>query len=147
MKPLIEWNEQLSTGWKFMDDDHARLVEMINTLHVAAAEGKGQNVVPGLVDDLVEYCRLHFAREETAMNKNRYPLFRDHKAQHEWMLSRVLEFEKGVIAGEPATADELIGFLADWLAQHIRRHDRDLARYLAKRTSVGVMKAGTMPGG
>jgi len=137
MKPLIKWDETLVTGWSFMDDDHVRLIEMVNAVHAASRSGKGDEMIPRLIDELTDYCRTHFGKEETAMRQSRYPLAADHKMQHDLMMVRVAELEKGVAEGNAISASDLVSFLTDWQSDHIRRHDRDLARYLAKRASVG----------
>ena len=81
--------------------------------------------------------RIHFAKEETAMRQSRYPLLADHRMQHDLMRAKMDELVRDIEAGGQITAGEVIGFMMNWMAQHVRRHDRDLARHLAKRISVG----------
>ncbi len=41
--PLIEWSDKLSTGTRMFDEQHKKLVAMINELHNAMKYGRGKN--------------------------------------------------------------------------------------------------------
>jgi len=137
MTKLVDWGEDLETGWSFMDEGHRRFVELLNRLHRASRDGTGNDAVSSTVSELATVMNAHLDKEETAMLQSRYPLFSDHKMQHDYMRLKLKELERDIGAGTQITAAELIDHLMNWLAQHTRRHDRDLARHLAKRVSVG----------
>lgn len=41
----ITWNNELSVGNAFIDKDHHKLIDFINELHDAMAQGKGKDVL------------------------------------------------------------------------------------------------------
>jgi hemerythrin len=43
--PLFAWDESLSVGYEPIDEQHKRLIALINKLHDAMIEGKGQEVL------------------------------------------------------------------------------------------------------
>jgi hemerythrin-like metal-binding protein len=131
MPDTIEWGEELKTGWPFMDDDHQRFIDLLQTLRQATDDGDGQAAAARALAELTPLMDAHFAREETAMAQSRYPLSLDHQTQHRLMSARIRD-----MAGRVG-AEELVRLMSDWLVQHVRRHDRDLARHLARRASVG----------
>ena len=125
------------TGWSFMDEDHRYFVEIINDLHRAARVGAGAAALPPALADLISLFTAHFDKEETAMRQSRYALLSDHKMQHDLMRVKLRVFVHALDAGQHVTVTDVIEFLRGWLVEHIRRHDRDLARHLAKRAAVG----------
>lgn len=137
MVALVKWGDDFKTGWAFMDDDHHRIVDLVNDLQSAARGGAGHDAVPRVVGELISVMRGHFDKEETAMRKSHYPLFSDHKMQHDLMRMKLDELVRNLAASINITAGDLIEFMTNWLTQHTLRHDRDLARHLSKKIGVG----------
>ena len=50
---LLLWQDNLNTGIQVIDDQHRRIVGMINQLH-AAQTGGSQLVVAEVIDELVD---------------------------------------------------------------------------------------------
>ena len=40
---LIEWSDQLSVGYEEVDDDHKKLVDIVNDLDLAVSQGSPRN--------------------------------------------------------------------------------------------------------
>jgi hypothetical protein len=55
--PLMEWNASLSTGITVFDNDHKKLVALINELYDAVSAGKGQDAMGKILDALIDYTR------------------------------------------------------------------------------------------
>ena len=60
---LLIWQDDLNTGIEVIDDQHRRIVSMINQLHQAQT-GASALVVADVMDELVDYTLSHFAFEE-----------------------------------------------------------------------------------
>lgn len=52
---------------------HKKLVSMVNEMYQAMSQGKGNDVVGKVLNDLIAYTRTHFAAEEKLMQTNGYP--------------------------------------------------------------------------
>ena len=122
---LLLWDDNLNTGIQVLDDQHRRIVEMINQLH-AAQTGGSQLVVAEVIDELVDYTLSHFAFEEELMEEAGYPFCAAHKRVHEVFTKRVSEYRMRFQAGDDVV-DELKSMLSRWLFDHIRGDDQAYA--------------------
>ena len=65
---LIEWNDEYSVKVKEIDQQHMKLVNLINELHLAMKEARGREVVGKILTDLISYTKFHFSTEERSTN-------------------------------------------------------------------------------
>ena len=119
---LLVWQDDLNIGIDVIDQQHRRIVEMLNHLHVAQA-GLQTAVVAEVIDEVVDYTMSHFAFEEELMEEAGYPFCAAHKRVHEIFIKRVAEYRLRFQAGEDVV-DELKSMLSRWLFNHIRNDDR-----------------------
>ncbi|MCY1304979.1 Bacteriohemerythrin [compost metagenome] len=117
----LVWQEDLNTGIQVIDNQHKRIVEMINHLHHAKATHDRQELGE-VIEELVDYTLSHFAFEETLMEDAGYQFSRAHKKVHELFVKRVAQYRQRFAAGEDV-AEELEGMLGRWLFNHIRNDD------------------------
>lgn len=117
----LVWQDDLNTGIQVIDNQHKRIVEMINHLH-HAQQTHDRSELGGVIEELVDYTLSHFAFEETLMEDAGYQFSRAHKKVHELFIKRVSEYRLRFEAGEDI-AEELKGMLGRWLFNHIRNDD------------------------
>ncbi|WP_302080762.1 bacteriohemerythrin [Salinibaculum rarum] len=128
--PLIEWDEERhSTGIQTVDDQHMRLFELLNDLHAAMEEGRADEEVGTVLQDLDEYTEYHFTDEEGMMQDCGYAdecngCFNDHKEVHAEFASRVSQLRERHEDGEYITMD-VLQFARDWLDSHIAGDEQD----------------------
>src|SRR5690349_10560035 len=80
--PLIMWGPKLCVGIKDIDDQHKKLVEIVNKLNDAMVAGHGREVIGPTLGELIRYTQRHFADEERLMARHQYEHTVEHKAQH-----------------------------------------------------------------
>lgn len=119
---LLIWQDDLDTGIEVIDNQHRRIVEMINQLHAAQSRGS-RDGVGEVIAELVDYTMSHFAFEEELMEEAGYPFCAAHRRVHEVFVKRVGEYRLRFDAGEEV-ADDLKTLLSRWLFNHIRSDDR-----------------------
>ncbi len=90
--PFMEWSEKLVTGVKECDEQHKKLVSLVNELYDAMKQGKGKEVIDKALDELVKYASYHFTTEETLMSKYGFPELSAHKREHENFKAKIKEF-------------------------------------------------------
>jgi hemerythrin len=132
---LFEWKNDYSLGHGDIDGQHKRLFELASDLHAAMTQGKGRDALSQTLGNLVSYTKKHFADEEHLMQTNHYPDYRHHKADHDALTARVIEFQKEFEAGRVGMSVDLLQFLKDWLTKHIGETDRKVANYLKSKVA------------
>ncbi|RDH83307.1 MAG: hemerythrin [endosymbiont of Escarpia spicata] len=123
MGAFVEWSDSLSVGIEEIDEQHKILVNLINRMHQAIHERHGSDAVKGILAELADYTRIHFAVEESLMRILNYPGYEEHKEIHEELLSHVIELVQKVESGKTAIGFELLHFLKTWLTKHIMEED------------------------
>jgi hemerythrin len=130
--PLMTWNEKMSLGVVGIDNQHKKLVGLVNELYDAIQAGKANSVLGRVLDDLVAYTESHFRREEEFFSNSGYPDTAEHKREHDDLTRRVLEIQAEVRAGVHGTLSlETMNFLKNWLINHIQGSDRKYVAYLS----------------
>ncbi len=132
---VIQWTDNLATNVTQFDEQHKKLIKMINDLHDAMSSGKGKEAAGKVLVDLVNYCGTHFSAEEKLMTTHNYPEYAEHKKLHDDLTRQALELKKGYEQGKPVITIELLTFLRNWLTNHITGTDK---KYSAFFKSKGV---------
>lgn len=125
--PLIDndnvmiWTDALTTHIDPIDNDHQVLIALWSktTFHdTPVAE------VDEIIEDIVNYSKYHFRREEAIMEACTYPGLEAHKSQHRRLLEQVNELVvEWNDTRDPKTVVRLRKFLQKWLFDHILKMD------------------------
>ena len=121
---LITWSDSLSVKVKQFDDQHKKLVDMVNQLFDAMKTGKGNQVMGDILKQLIAYTQTHFAAEERLLKQYAYPDFEAHKKEHNALVVQVLDLQKQFQEGKAVLTQNVMTFLRDWLSKHIQGDDR-----------------------
>lgn len=121
---VFTWSDQFSVGVKEFDDHHKQLVNLINQLHDAMSQGKGQNELGTILRKLIEYTKFHFAAEEKLMTQYKYPASNEQRSQHDALTKKVLELQAELASGKIGMSISVIEFLKGWLTNHILKTDK-----------------------
>ncbi len=127
---LITWTSMFSTGIGEQDNQHKKLIELINQLNDAMQEGKGAEVLGKVLSELVSYTVFHFGYEEKLMDQYNYGDSSAHKSEHVKFVQTVGEFKKNFDSGNAVISVEVMNFLRDWLTNHIMKTDKKLGQSL-----------------
>jgi len=120
----ILWNDSYSVGIKSIDDDHKKLITLVNKFNCAYKFNSGEDFERESLDELVDYTRYHFNREEQMMQDNDYPDFEAHKAQHVAMVTQVENIVKDYDNRGYEALDGVSDLLKGWLINHINGTDK-----------------------
>lgn len=126
---LIQWSEKLSVGIPEIDDQHKKLVSLLNRLHEANADNRGTDVIWDTLVELVDYVRVHFAAEEKVMRDGNFPKLKDHMLLHYDLMKQVLEMNSTFWNSDRKFNEEVLNFLKRWLLDHIMAEDMQFAFY------------------
>jgi len=113
-----------------MDDQHGILMDAMNELRVATVRGAGRQQVSALLNQLIEFFRMHFVSEERLMEQYGFPGVAGHRAEHRRLQAHLLKFAHVVQHGEIIPMKALLGCLRDWYTEHIENLDHQYAPWL-----------------
>lgn len=120
----IVWKEEYSVGIKSLDDDHKRLIFLLNQFKTAYDYDTSAEFERQALEQLVEYTRFHFTREEEMMHQAGYENFENHQQQHKNMIAQVEEFV-GLYRREGHDSLNVVStYLTNWLVNHINGTDK-----------------------
>ena len=137
---LLAWSSTYSVGVEEMDRQHRVLFNMLNDLHSAMLQGKGQDLTGHLLRMLVDYSRKHFAAEEALMAAAGYVNLATHRMKHKELIKQVDGYVKRYEKGEIAVDLSRMSFLRDWLTDHIQQTDGDYG--VCVKTYISARKLG-----
>ena len=132
-KQYVEWKDEYSVGIESIDRQHKKLIALINNLQTAVNYSAGAEFEQEALDELVDYTKTHFGYEEELMEKNGYPDFTTHRAEHELMISRVEQVLAEYKRNPDTAMQNAIDFLRDWLINHINGTDKQYSKFLIDR--------------
>ncbi len=127
---LFTWNESYSVKVKQFDDQHKKLIDMVNELHDAMKVGKGKDVLEKILAGLIQYTATHFGNEERLMKLHNYPNYEQHKKEHNLLVLQVNDVQKQYREGNAVITMAVMTFLKEWLQTHIQGTDKNYAPYL-----------------
>jgi len=130
---LLTWNHACSVGVRAMDDQHGILMDTINELRLALVRGCGREKASELLDQLIEFMRMHFWNEEQLMEQTGFAELGEHRAEHHKMLAEILQAAHRLQYGEGFELRPLLCELHDGFLQHIDRMDHHYGPWLNQR--------------
>ncbi len=123
--PLIVWTTEMSVNVKLLDNDHKKLVLLINNLHDGLVTGRAKSELKHVFEGLVRHTRVHHAHEEKLLAETAYPAMQEHTREHDSSVNRLTVLQAR-FNNSDGLADELevMNQLKDWLFTHIQDSDR-----------------------
>lgn len=131
---LMSWNDHLATGIDILDEQHRRLVDLVNATApslVSSGAGAAPDAGP-LSEQLMDYAKTHFRTEEDLMLERGVDdrVLDHHRKAHAAFVDTVGSIATRLAAGEGIAGNELLSFLAGWLISHLLGEDQTLARQI-----------------
>lgn len=132
---LLTWSGDFSVKVNDFDNQHIKLVSLINELHAAMKDGKGKEILGKIITELVSYTKYHFTYEEKLMIQHKFPGYLKHKVEHDEFTKKVSGFENDYKHGKAVISQEVLIFLKDWIVNHIKVTDKNYSEFF---NSAGV---------
>jgi methyl-accepting chemotaxis protein/hemerythrin len=129
---MITWSRSYSVGVSQMDEEHQRLIGIINNLYASMRSGRSKDAIGKILDELVDYTKTHFAHEERLMQESGYEGYDDQKRAHEALIAQVVEIQGKYRVGA-ALGQEVMAFLKNWLLNHIQGMDKKYGPVMNKK--------------
>lgn len=130
---FFAWKEEYAVGIETIDQDHRRMLSLVNNLKAAALCRTGEAFERQILQELVDYTHYHFQREEKLMEEYGYPDLEGHKAQHDQMIIQVDTFMRRYEERGREALAEVVEYLKQWLLQHVNGTDKKFVPYLQEQ--------------
>ena len=126
------WREQMSVGNNVIDNDHKRLIEMINGVE-ECLRAKDEEKLTTLFDDLSAYAKEHFRYEERLSREVGYLGAHILRNAHDILLKE-LDIYKNETKDQwsEEAIDEFCILLRKWLVVHVMKEDMLIKPYFLK---------------
>lgn len=126
----LEWSDSFSVKVKEIDDQHKKLIGMINKLHDAMLANRGREVQEEIIFEMLEYVSYHFTTEEKYMSSFAYPDYEAHKREHLEFAAEVADLKARIDRGALMLSIMPLSLLRDWLQNHILVTDMKYSEFL-----------------
>jgi len=126
----LEWHDFLEIGINFIDDDHKKILKILQDTKYAIESGKDNECII-LLTSLLNEARDHFSREEAYLLKVKYPDLEIHKKYHKELLIKA-DTTKRICEGIETEHDleECFDGMAKFLIDDILKGDIKFKSYL-----------------
>jgi len=125
----LEWKEEYSLNIRTIDDQHKKLLGIINKLSSTNTSMTVTQRCMGAIDELESYAIYHFGEEERFFKRFDYTNKKDHIHQHRKFMVIISEFRSELerLNDEKEIAQvacRMHDYLQGWFIDHIMGEDR-----------------------
>lgn len=130
---FIEWDERYSVGVARFNEQHRRIVGMINRLDEAVQQGTERQTLLQVLSDLAGYTKTHFSEEERLMEEHGYPALAGHQEEHRRLNRELAGLYTSYFTSKAPLTAEMMAFLKNWLYDHIQGTDKQYGPFFSDR--------------
>jgi hemerythrin len=131
--PLIQWEPKFALGVNEIDEQHKRMLSLINKLYDLFSQRKhnDQEEIDRVIAEMADYAVYHFETEEKYFLIYNYEKQEEHVAVHNQYRAKIEEWR----AAYDKTKDDKIffevsNFLNEWWTWHINNTDREYVPFM-----------------
>lgn len=121
---FFEWSPEYSVQVSELDDQHKKLLMMMNKAYDAIQENVDHINVSTLLTAMSDYAIMHFSKEEHLLKKYEYNEFETQQKEHNQFFDQIMIFKTKLSDGDPFVMAEIAEYLSKWLFSHIKIHDK-----------------------
>ncbi len=128
-----QWSDALKLGIDEIDQQHRKLLSLIDELNEAMRQGKGKDILGKITTELDSYTKYHFKSEERLFSNCGFPEAVSHKKIHDDFVQKVTGFKKDFDSGKLGVATDILLFLNNWLINHIKGLDKKYVPFVTEK--------------
>ena len=95
----LKWSDKYSLNVAEIDEQHKKLVSLVNVMYDAMQEGKGRDMIGTVIAEFVDYTDYHFKAEERLLRQNGYLEYDAHKVMHDNLSKKRIASKRLSIGG------------------------------------------------
>ena len=129
--------DEFLTGIQFIDEEHTKLLEIINRLYEVSHDEFIPDKFDYIVDvikELQAYTKYHFNHEEEFMKSINYKRLFSQLVSHHDFIDHLDAIDlESVDVAQDEYINKLLNYLYDWLINHICGSDKLIAQSIAEQ--------------
>ena len=129
---VLTWSNESCIGIQTIDNEHRELMDAINSLCDAVAQGHEREQTGHLLRRLIVCAHGHFSSEEAMLSATNYPELEEHSRQHQSLLEEVEELAGRFFRDGLVLSHQSLNFLQYWFNDHLVNDDRLYTAWLMK---------------
>jgi hemerythrin len=126
----LVWTAAMSVGIPRIDAQHRFLFEQINKLAAMRARSGSRDQLLEMIRVFIHFSDAHFSAEDEVMIDSDFPLFVNHRLEHQQYVSRMAGFVAAYSQEKPDLIDQMLHFLANWWLRHTCESDTKYGRWI-----------------
>jgi hemerythrin-like metal-binding protein len=130
---FVIWKDEYSVGVESLDNDHKKLLNLINQLQASIHYKTGEKFEKETLKEIVAYTKYHFEREEKLLEDAGYLSLEAHKKTHREMINKIDDFMQDYDNRGHKALEIVANFLKSWLIKHINGTDQAYTATLKKK--------------
>ncbi len=125
--PEIKWEDKFSVGVKELDEQHQKIIEIINRISRLISAGDYSDLeLLSILQELTDYAHYHFTNEEIYFREFDYDQTEPHIKEHDDYRRKIEELRDNYYGEQKAqTISELSDFINFWWIHHINHSDQE----------------------
>ncbi|KUO60880.1 hypothetical protein APF79_05220 [bacterium BRH_c32] len=129
---FIEFSDDASCGFKEIDNQHIRMINIANDLYDAILISNKEKISEQL-EELVLDLQTHFEYEETIMKETKFQGYISHKLEHDRVLKHTRDDAAAYKNGKINFGTENMKSFKTWFYNHLDFNDKKLGKFLAEQ--------------
>ncbi|MCF8336219.1 MAG: bacteriohemerythrin [Bacteroidales bacterium] len=121
---FITWKDSFSVKVPSIDNQHQKLVSIVNEFYKKFYEGMDQEFLHKIFKELEDYAVYHFDYEEKYMKKFAFKGYEEHKQEHEQFKETIADYKESLDVNDSKGIIDFATFLKNWLLKHIMGTDK-----------------------
>lgn len=115
----IEWDSSFSVGVRILDEQHKKIIEIINELLTHSEADVRSETISDLLYKLTQYAHDHFITEEHILSQFGYPDIETQKKDHKAYRIKIVNFCMETVDHKISVPEELKEYILTWWKSHI----------------------------
>jgi len=121
---FVKWTENLSVKNDLIDQQHQKLIDILNRFYTAFIEKKHTDILAEIIKELNDYTIYHFKTEEKMLMGYNYGDLKNHIAEHQKFLDTIKSFKEDLEKSPGSLTYKVMTFLREWICTHIMVADQ-----------------------
>jgi len=136
MKKII-WNEKFTTGIIIFDQQHKKIIDLINELIELRNSKLDHDYVNETLIKMTQYAIEHLQTEEKLMLEYDYPEYENHKLEHKEFRKKTISLSMEKTVYDETILNQILEYLTEWWKNHILYTDKKYSTFFLEKEMYG----------